>query len=490
MRLARSFTPARCLATTREKIASPALVVITGEEFTRYAGELYLEKWIRPFIDTSKWQYFDLSCKSRDATNDQVLQDAIAAGAEVGAIYKEPTITPTAKQVKSMGLSKQWGSPNGTMRKGWNGITISRDTIHIEGMELGYRKPVLFDRHAVGGEYGAGYRIVGKGKAELLFTPDGSDKASVIDTRILTDQESALVMYDNPYDNIDQMARIFLDRCLLKEVAPCVVSKHTVFKWQEPFFQHMKNVYDAEYKEKFVEANLVLHPSGELQHYLSDVATMQLIRWSEGGFGVAALNYDGDILTDQLAQVHRSPGFINSVLNGVRSDGSIIKEFEASHGTATDMHYAHLEGKETSLNPLSMIEALIGAMQHTTDLNPGHEKLFRFARRLQKAVHEQMVDKGTRDLDAEGLTTEQFVDAVADKLIRIQNAYEASKRATSSSEKLPPKRGYDETSMKKFFDSVDLDQSGTINFEEFAQVMVKLGVTPFMDPTSEKNKKF
>jgi hypothetical protein len=35
--------------------------------------------------------------------------------------------------------------------------------------------------------------------------------------------------------------------------------------------------------------------------------------------------------------VHRSPGFLTSVLNGVNDDGSIIKEFEASHGTVTDM---------------------------------------------------------------------------------------------------------------------------------------------------------
>jgi hypothetical protein len=34
------------------------------------------------------------------------------------------------------------------MRRGWNGITISRDTIHIEGVELGYKQPVLFERCA------------------------------------------------------------------------------------------------------------------------------------------------------------------------------------------------------------------------------------------------------------------------------------------------------------------------------------------------------
>ena len=68
--------------------------------------------------------------------------------------FKEPTITPSAQQVQKFGLKKALGSPNGAMRKGWNGITISRDTIHIEGVKLGFEKPVFFERHAVGGEYG------------------------------------------------------------------------------------------------------------------------------------------------------------------------------------------------------------------------------------------------------------------------------------------------------------------------------------------------
>jgi isocitrate dehydrogenase len=55
------------------------------------------------------------------------------SGARLKAIFKEPTITPTADQVIRLGLKKAWGSPNGAMRRGWNGITISRDTIHIDG---------------------------------------------------------------------------------------------------------------------------------------------------------------------------------------------------------------------------------------------------------------------------------------------------------------------------------------------------------------------
>ena len=29
---------------------------------------------------------------------------------------------------------------------------------------------------------------------------------------------------------------------------------------------------------------------------------MQIIRWTGGGFGMAAHNYDGDMLTDEVAQ--------------------------------------------------------------------------------------------------------------------------------------------------------------------------------------------
>lgn len=84
---------------------------------------------------------------------------------------------------------------------------------------------------------------------------------------------------------------------------------------------------------------------------------------------MACHNYDGDMLTDEVAQVHRSPGFITSNLIGKSDDGTLIKEFEASHGTVTDMWEAHLRGEETSINPLGLVEALIGAMRHSADLN-------------------------------------------------------------------------------------------------------------------------
>lgn len=398
------------------------MVYISGEEMTHYCMKLILEQWIEPHCDTSAWQCFDLSCVSRDDTQDKVLHDAVAAGAEIAAIFKEPTVTPTEVQKEKLGLKRSWGSPNGAMRRGWNGITISRDTIHIEGMELGFKRPVLFERHAVGGEYGAGWKQVGKGKLLTVFAPDDPDgKIEVVDERHLDNEQSVVVTYDNPLDNVTDLAHHFFSRCLEAEVVPYVVTKKTVFKWQEGFWLAMKTVFDEHYKQQYLDAGLLDGCQGELQHLISDAATMQIIRWTDGGFGMAAHNYDGDMLTDEVAQVHRSPGFITSNLIGKRDDGTMIKEYEASHGTVADMWEAHQRGEETSLNPLGMVEALVGAMAHAEKLQGaagGDTPIADFAEKLRKTVHKAMVEgQGTRDLcGPEGLTTEQFVEVVARRL--------------------------------------------------------------------------
>ena len=400
------------------KIQAAPMVYVAGEEMTRYTMDLILERWIKPHVDTSAWEFFDLRAKNRDDTEDQVLRDVISAGARLKAIFKEPTITPTADQVKRLGLKKAWGSPNGAMRRGWNGITISRDTIHIEGVELGYKKPVFFERHAVGGEYSAGYKIVGKGKLTTTFVPEAGGEPIVVDDRKITDDLNAVVAYHNPLDNVAHLARIFFGRCLDAGIVPYVVTKKTVFKWQEPFWESMKTVFDTEYKQKFYDKG-VMKPGSELVHLLSDAATMKLVVWTDGGFGMAAHNYDGgDVLTDELAQVHMSPGFITSNLVGVDENGVLIKEFEASHGTVTDMDEARLRGEETSLNPLGMVEGLVGAMNHAADVHGGAEEVKPFTASVRAAIHKLFREgRGTRDLcGAGGLTTEQFVEAVAEEI--------------------------------------------------------------------------
>jgi len=454
---------------------SPPMVYIRGEEMTTYCMELIMAKWVEPHIDTSKWEYYDLSCKSRDDTEDKVLHDAVAAGARIKAIFKEPTVTPTEVQKKALGLKKAWGSPNGAMRRGWNGITISRDTIHIEGMELGFKRPVLFERHAVGGEYGAGFKEVGAGKVVTQFYPADGSEAVQVDERTLVDSKNAVVTYHNPIDNVTDLAHHFFTRCLAEGVTPYVVTKKTVFKWQEGFWVAMKEVFDQHYLEDYRKAGLLDRTNGELAHLISDAATMQIIRWTDGGFGMAAHNYDGDMLTDEVAQVHRSPGFITSNLIGKAADGSMIKEYEASHGTVADMWEAHKRGEETSMNPLGMVEALIGAMNHAATLDGNCPEMFDYTSQLRAAMHHLMVSgQGTRDLcGPSGLTTEQFVDAVAAQLA---SSGEPPAGAAGATPVAPDDS--DDEAMLQLFKDLDTDGNGAIDYEELKKGLRKLGVHP------------
>jgi len=470
------------MSAAKGKMVAPQMVYIGGEEMTSYCMQLIMEKWIKPHIDTTAWEFYDLSCKNRDATGDQVLKDAVEAGARIGAIFKEPTITPSAEQTKSMGLKKQLPSPNGAMRRGWNGVTISRDTIHIEGLKLGYNKPVLFERHAVGGEYQAGYDTVGAGKLETVFTGEDGKKI-VVDARELKDKENAVVTYHNPLDNVGDLARIFYDRCLIMKVTPYVVTKKTVFKWQEGFWRAMKDVFDKEYKARFLQAGLLERSGNELQHLISDAATMQIIRWTDGGFGMAAHNYDGDMLTDEIAQIHRSPGFITSNLVGKSDDGNLIKEFEASHGTVADMWHAHLAGKETSLNPLGLVEALIGAMQHSVVLTDGKpQELYDFATKIRACVHLAFNNgMGTRDLAGpEGLTTEAFCDVIGamlkgesvDTLVAKYNPKRDAQKKIRISDDV------DEESVRRLFNSLDTNGDGNLTYDEFLHGLARINVAP------------
>lgn len=45
------------------------------------------------------------------------------------------------------------------------------------------------------------------------------------------------------------------------------------------------------HREKYIASGLI--PDGNLMHVISDAATMQIIRWTKGGFGMCAHNYDG-----------------------------------------------------------------------------------------------------------------------------------------------------------------------------------------------------
>jgi isocitrate dehydrogenase len=200
------------------------------------------------------------------------------------------------------------------------------------------------------------------------------------------------------------------------------------------------------------------------------------------------------IVTDQIAQIHRSPGFITSNLVGKGDDGSLIKEFEASHGTVSDLWHDHLAGKETSLNPLGLVEAMIGAMEHAGTLqaekNPSDEesqvakdKIFNFTATLRDALHNTFrYGQGTRDMSGpSGYTTEDFVRKVAWRLKRylaMQYDEAPPPKLTEPDRKFRRNYDIDEEAVNLLFNKYDRNKDGSIDFEEFTRMLVKMNMAP------------
>ena len=122
-----------------------------------------------------------------------------------------------------------------------------------------------------------------------------------------------------------------------------------------------------------------------------------------------------------------SPGFINSCLTGKADDGTPIREYEASHGTVADLWHAHLRGEETSLNPLGLVEALLGAIEHSckiySDDYADSAEVLNFTKVMRTQVHRAFVTgAGTRDLcGPDGLTTEAFIENIAKNIVLALN---------------------------------------------------------------------
>ena len=87
--------------------------------------------------------------------------------------------------MKRLGLRKTWGSPNGACeRVEWDYNFERYD--HIDGIELGYKGQVLFERHAVVRSALLNGKMLGEDVEDNVRTEGRSDagKEIVVDERV------------------------------------------------------------------------------------------------------------------------------------------------------------------------------------------------------------------------------------------------------------------------------------------------------------------
>ncbi|CUN62519.1 MULTISPECIES: NADP-dependent isocitrate dehydrogenase [Clostridium] len=381
------------------KMTTP-LVEMDGDEMTRVIWGMIKEELLNPFIDL-KTEYYDLGIEKRNETNDKVTVEAAEAIKKYGVGVKCATITPNTDRIKEYNLKEMWKSPNGTIRAILDGtvfrapITVSSIKPHVKNWE----RPITIARHAYGDIYkNIEMKIEEKGKAELVFT--GEDGKEVRETIHNFEGPGVIMGMHNTNKSIESFARSCFNFALDTKQDLWFASKDTISKKYDHTFKDIFNeIFEAEYKNKFEEANI------EYFYTLIDDAVARVIK-SNGGFIWACKNYDGDVMSDMVATAFGSLAMMTSVL--VSPDG--YYEYEAAHGTVQRHYYKHLKGEETSTNSMATIFAWTGALRKRGELDNNLE-LVSFADKLEKASL-QTIEGGVMTKDLAMLTDLKEVKTV------------------------------------------------------------------------------
>ena len=371
------------------KVKTP-LVDLDGDEMTRIIWQFIKDKLIMPYLDL-ELKYFDLGVEYRDKTNDQVTIDSANAIKQYGVGVKCATITPDEARVKEFNLKKMWKSPNGTIRNILGG-TIFREPIickNVPRLVPGWTQPIVIGRHGFGDQYKAtDFRVPGKGKLTMTFTPEGGGEPVNYDVFDFPGAGVAMGMY-NLDDSISDFAHSCLNYGLMRKWPVYLSTKNTILKAYDGRFKDIfEQVYNDHYKAKFTEARIVY------EHRLIDDMVASAPKWN-GAFVWACKNYDGDVQSDTVAQGFGSLGMMTSVL--MTADGKTI-EAEAAHGTITRHYRLHQQGKETSSNPIASIFAWTQGLKYRGQFDNTPD-VVRFAQTLEK-ICVQAVEQGhmTKDL--------------------------------------------------------------------------------------------
>ena len=390
------------------KMTTP-LVEMDGDEMAAILWKETKEKLILPFVDLMV-EYYNLSIRNRDFTDDQVTIDSANAANKYGVAVKCATITPNLERMQEYQLKKMWKSPNATIRSIMDG-TVFRAPILIKGIEpyiKTWTKPITLARHAYGDLYRASeMKIDQPGKCELVFTAeDGTETRELIHNFTTPGVVQGIHNLDS---SIQSFARCCMSYALDVKQDLIFSAKDTISKvYDRNFREIFKDVFMNEFMENFEKAGI------SYQYCLIDDAVSRAVK-NQGGYVWACQNYDGDVMSDMVATAFGSLSMMTSVL--VSPNG--YYEYEAAHGTVQRHYYKHLKGEETSTNPIATIFAWTGALRKRGELDNIPE-LCAFADKLEKACI-KTVENGemTKDLalittldNAKTLNTQDFIKAV------------------------------------------------------------------------------
>ncbi len=407
-----------CQLMSKIKVKNP-IVELDGDEMTRVIWEFIKNKLILPYVDLGI-EYYDLSMKSRDDTNDQITVDCAKAIKKNGVGIKCATITADELRVKEFNLKKMWRSPNGTIRNIIGG-TVFREPIickNIPKLVPSWTDPLIIGRHAFGDQYRAtDFLVPGKGKLEIKWTSeDGKDQKNY-EVFNFPGPGIALSMY-NLDKSIEDFARSCFNYGLIKKWPVYLSTKNTILKKYDGRFKDIfQKVFDEDFKTEFDKNNITY------EHRLIDDMVACAMKWS-GKYIWACKNYDGDVQSDTVAQGYGSLGLMTSVL--LAPDGRTM-EAEAAHGTVTRHFRLHQQGKETSTNPIASIFAWTRGLAHRGKLD-SNDELIKFSNTLEKVCID-CVENGsmTKDLailvgpSTKYLTTNQFLDEIDHNLLKSLN---------------------------------------------------------------------
>ncbi len=355
-----------------------SIVDMTGDGVWPHMSKEIRDELIAPFFQID-WKVHDISVYARDKSDDAALNNAIEDLKTHKAAVKGPTITPTMEETKKLGLSKKLDSPNGIIRRAISGAAILRNTIEIDG--IGKFAPLMRDvtiaRQAVGGIYGApNVAIPSKGTLKIVFEGEDGTTENLVENRKAS--AGVLMLTTETDSSIRDYAHAVFAQALAMNKSVIFAAKDTINPvYDGRFIDIFNQIFKESYAEKFTTAGLTFADKVQL----IDAVVSKIPQGKMNGTVIALKNYDGDVVSDQVAGEHKSLGLMDSTL--VSADGTLLAD--PPHGTAPDLEPAWHEKGILLANPAAHIFAYAEAIRHKAELNGQAEGIV-MAKKLKQAV--------------------------------------------------------------------------------------------------------